>query len=81
MVDVLDETKPFDPPKGGVAVDATWWAEECIDELYHLLGRSVSLMCLHLLGCEDSCVEDVRMTCVPFRILFMFYIREWWTIF
>lgn len=34
---------------------------ECIDELYHLLGRSVSLMCLHLLGCEDSCVEDTSV--------------------
>lgn len=31
---------------------------ECVPELSKLLRHSVSLLCLHLLGCEDSHVED-----------------------
>lgn len=31
---------------------------ECVPELSKLLRHSVSLLCLHLLGCEDSQVED-----------------------
>eukprot|EP00435_Cladocopium_sp_Y103_P017938 s173_g4.t1 len=32
---------------------------ECVPELSKLLRHSVSLLCLHLLGCEDSQVEDL----------------------
>jgi len=31
---------------------------ECVPELSQLLRHSVSLLCLHLLGCEDSQAED-----------------------